>query len=63
MEYMCFGGALQHILRQDLATYPHLGKLYISKVDLANAHIRLWLRMDDVLSVAFVIPNNIESDA
>ena len=56
MEAMRFGGALQRILKQVLTAYPRLRPVYLIKVDLADAYMRLWGRMDDVLSVAFPIP-------
>ena len=56
MEAMRFGGALQRILRQVLTADPPLGPVYLSKVDLADAYMRLWVRTEDVPSVAFLIP-------
>ena len=53
---MRFGGALQRILKQILTVYPRLGLVYLIKVDLADAYMRLWLSMEDVLSVAFLVP-------
>ena len=62
MEAMRFGGALLHIFKQVLINNPRLGPVYISKVDLADAYMRLWVRMEDVLSIAFLIPKKIPSD-
>ena len=62
MQAMRFGGVLQCILKQILTTDPQLGPLYLSKVDLAEACIRLWVRMEDILSVAFLIPEKTPSD-
>ena len=56
MEAMCFGGAFLHILNQVLTADSRLGTVYLSKVDLADAYMRLWGRMDDVPSFAFPIP-------
>ena len=55
MEVMRFRGALQRILKQVLAADPRLGPVYLSKVDLADAYMRFWVRMEDVQSVAFLI--------
>ena len=55
MEAMCFGGALQRILRQVITIDLRLGLLYLSKVYLVDSYMRLWVRMEDVLSVAFLI--------
>ena len=53
---MCFGGALHRILKQVLTTNLRLGPVYLSRLDLADAYMRLWVRMEDVPSVAFLIP-------
>ena len=59
---MRFRGAIQRILRQVLTTNSQLGPVYLGKVDLADAYMRFWVRMEDVLSVAFLIPNKTPSD-
>ena len=59
---MRFGGALQRILRQVLTADPQLGPVYLSKVYLANDYMRLWVSMEDVLSVAFIISKKTPSD-
>ena len=56
METMRFGGALLRILKQVLTSDPRLGTVYLSKVDLADAYMRLWVRMEDVLPAPFLIP-------
>ena len=48
MEAMCFGGAFLHILNKVITADSRLGTLYLSKVDLADAYMRLWVRMEDV---------------
>ena len=53
---MRFGGTLQRILQHVLTTDLHLGPVYLSRVDLADAYMRLWVRMEDVPSVAFLTP-------
>ena len=55
MEAMRSRGVIQRILRQFLTVDPRLGPFYLSKLDLANAYMKLWVRMEDVLSVAFLI--------
>ena len=62
MEAMRFGGALLRILKQVLAADPRLGPVYLSKLDLADAYMRLWVRMEDVPSTAFFIPNKTPSN-
>ena len=56
MEAMRFGVALQRILKQVLTADPCLRPVYLIKVDLSNAYMRLWVRMEDAPSVAFLIP-------
>ena len=53
---MRFGGALQSILKQLLTANLGLGLVYLSRVDTENAYMRLWVRMEDMPSVAFLIP-------
>ena len=58
MGEMNFGGALLRILKQVLTSDPRLGPLYLSKPDLEDACMRLWVRMEDLPSVAFLTPKN-----
>ena len=62
MEDMRFGGVLRHILKQFLTADPCLWPVYLSKVDLSDADMRLWVRMEDVLSVNLFIPKKTPSD-
>ena len=55
MDVMCFGSALHNILQKVLAANLCLGLVYISKVNLANAYMRLWVSMEDDPSVAFLV--------
>ena len=57
MEAMRFGGALQSILKQLLTSKLRLRLVYISRLDFVDAYMRLWVRMEDVLYVAFFILN------
>ena len=47
-------GALQRILKKVITMDPRLGPVYLSKVDLADAYMSLWVRMEDVPSIAFL---------
>ena len=62
MEAMRFGGTLLHILKQVLTVDPRLGPVLLSKVDLADTYMRLWVRMEDVPSVAFPTPKKTPSN-
>ena len=57
METMRFGGTLHRILRQVLTSGLCLVPVYLSKVYWGDAYMGLWVRMEDVPSVAFLIPN------
>ena len=57
MEAMRFSGALQRILKQVLTVDLRLGPVYLNRIDLVDAYMRLWVRMEDVPSVAFLITN------
>ena len=62
MEAMRFRGALLYILKKILTANPRLGPVYLRKLDLADAYMRLWVRMENVPSVAFLIPKKTLSD-
>ena len=62
MEANRFWGALQSILKQVLNYNPRLGLVYLSKVDLADAYMSFWVRMEDVPSVTCLIPKKTPSN-
>ena len=62
MEAILFRGALMRILKKVLTVDPRLGPVYLSKADLADAYMSLWVRMEDVPSVDFLIPKNTPSN-
>ena len=49
-------GALQSILKQVLTADPRLGTVDLRNVYLVDAYMRLWVRIEDVLTVDFLIP-------
>ena len=53
---MRFGGTLCRIIQRVLMAYPRLVPVYLGKSDLAKAYMRLWVRLQDTPSVAFLIP-------
>ena len=59
---MRFGGTLRRIIRRVLLANPRLGPVYLGKVDLANAYMRIWVRLEDTPSVGFPIPRKIPTD-
>ena len=56
MEAIRFRVALIRILKKVHTDDPHLGPVHLSKVDLADAYMRLWVRMEDDPFVSFLIP-------
>ena len=56
MEAIQFRVALIRILKKVHTADPHLGPVYLSKLNLAYAYMRLWVRMEDDPSVSFLIP-------
>ena len=59
---MNFGVTLHHIIRRVLMANPRLGPVYLEKVDLADAYMRLWVRLEDTPSVAFLLPRKRPTD-
>ena len=55
---MLFENTLKRIIRRILKADFSLGPVYLSRVDLTNVYMRLWLHMEDVPSLALLIPNN-----
>ena len=53
---MQFGHALPHLLRKIVTADPRLGLVFMSKTDLADAYMRVWIRIQDVPKLAFIIP-------
>ena len=58
-EVIRFGGTLHHIIRRILLVDPQLGPVYLGKVDLADAYMPLWVHLEDISSVGFLVPRNI----
>ena len=61
-EVMRFGGPLRRIIWQVLLDDPWLGPIYLGKVDLADAYMRLCVRLDNTPSVAFIVPRKKPND-
>ena len=55
-DAMHFGDTLHRTLKRILHADPVLGSVYLSKVNLANAYMRIWVRMEDIPLAAFLIP-------
>ena len=59
---MRFGRALYHLLDCILEAYPALGPTFLSKVDLADAYMRIWVRMYSAPAVDFLVTKEEDSD-
>ena len=53
---MRFGKALYRVIDCILKAPQELGPTFINKVDLADAYMRIWVRLEDIPSVAFLVP-------
>jgi hypothetical protein len=56
-ECMQFGKALWRILRHLKSANPHLGPVYLSKIDIANGFYRIWVRAPDVPKLGVLFPS------
>ena len=62
IDAMCIGSALQRTLKRVLTADLHLGKFYLSKVNLADVYMRLGVIIEDIPSISFLIPSSITSE-
>ena len=53
---MRFGKALYRVIDCILRAPPELGSTFLNKGDLADAYMRIWVRLEDIPSVAFLVP-------
>ena len=53
---MAFGKALYMVIYGILKAPPELGPTLLNKVDLADAYMHIWVRLEDIPSVAFLVP-------
>ena len=59
---MHFGGTLRRIIQRVLLADPRLDPVYLGKVDLSDAYMQLWVRLEDTPSVSFLVPRNKPTD-
>jgi hypothetical protein len=57
-ECMQFGKALWRILRHVKSANPHLGPVYMSKIDIADGFYRIWVRARDVPKLGVLFPSD-----
>ena len=53
---MRFVKSLYRVIHCILTAPPKLGPTLLNKVDLADAYMRIWVRLEDIPSVAFLLP-------
>ena len=58
-DAMRFGKALYRVIDSILNAPPKLGPTFLNKVYLADAYMRTWVRLEDIPSVAFLVPKAI----
>jgi hypothetical protein len=56
-ECMQFGKALWRVLRHLKSANPHLGPVYLSKIDIADGFYRIWVRASDVPKLGVLFPS------
>ena len=56
LEVIYIGGTLNCIIWRMLTTNPCLGPVYLGKLDLSDAYMRIWVMAEDTPSVAFLLP-------
>ena len=57
-EAMRFRKALYRVINCILVTPPKLGPTFLNKVDLADAYMRIWVRLKEKPSVVFLLPKS-----
>ena len=53
---MRFGKSLYRVIDCILTAPPKLGPTFLNKVYLADAYMRIWVRPEEIPSVAFLVP-------
>jgi hypothetical protein len=56
-ECMQFGKALWRVIRNLKSANPHLGPVYLSKIDIADGFYRIWVWASDVPKLGFMFPS------
>ena len=59
---MGFIKALYRVIHCILAAPPKIGTTFLNKVDIADAYMRIWVRLEDIPLVAFLVPKATPED-
>ena len=55
---MRFVKALYRVINFILVVPPKLGPTFLNKVNLADAYMHIWDRLEDIPSIAFLVPKS-----
>ena len=55
---MCFGKAIYRMIDCILEAPPKLVPTFLNELDIVDAYMRIWVRLEDILSVAFLVPKS-----
>ena len=55
---MHFRKSIYRLIDCILAAPPKLGPTFLNKVDIADAYMRIWVRLKDIPYVAFLVPKS-----
>ena len=53
---MCFIKSLYRAIDCILAAPAKLGPTFLNKLDIVDAYMRIWVRLEDIPLVAFLVP-------
>ena len=54
-EAMRFGKSLYRVIYCNVAAPSELGPTFLNKLDLVDAYMRIWVRLEEIPSVAFLV--------
>ena len=57
-EAMCFGKAIYRMIDCILEAPPKLVPTFLNELDIVDAYMRIWVHLEDILSVAFLVPKS-----
>ena len=55
---MCFGKAIYRMIDCILEAPPKLVPTFLNELDIVDAYMRIWVHLEDILSVAFLVPKS-----
>ena len=55
-EAIQFGGAFKRLLHQIVTADPDFGPVFMLNIDMSDAYMRVWIRLEDVPKLASVVP-------